>query len=261
MFFIFNKQKICSYLIAASTVVILFILSIFFINPNIEVMETTASVGMQMPIHSVDTEKKRISLSINCEWEAEDIDQILDVLKKNNIKTTFFVLGEWAEKYPDKVKKMLENGHEVANHSDKHLSITDLSYEQMQEEILNCAKKIKKITGTETKLYRAPNGEYSDTLMQVASDNGYKVIHWTVDSLDYQGLDSSQMWDRINKGLKNGSIILLHNGTDNTANSLETIIKNIQAKGYNIVKLSDLIYDENYEITVDGVQKLKTNNE
>lgn len=63
------------------------------------------------------------------------------------------------------------------------------------------------------------------------------------------------MWDRINKGLSNGSIILMHNGTENTANSLEEIIKNIQNKGYNIVKVSDLVYNDNYEIDANGTQK------
>lgn len=106
-------------------------------------------------------------------------------------------------------------------------------------------------------MYRSPYGEYNDTVIKAATDNGYKVIQWSIDTLDYEGLDESQMLDRINKNLKNGSIILMHNGTDNTANSLEGIIKNIQNKGYNIVKVSDLIYNENYEIDANGTQKLK----
>lgn len=256
MFFIFNKQKIYSYLVAASTVVILFVLSFFFINTDMKTMETSSNISKLIPIYSVQTEQKRISLTINCAWNADDIDKILEILDRCNVKVTFFMVGDWIDKYPDYVKKISDGGHEIANHSDKHLHVNNLSYEQNVEEVTKCNEKIKKITGKEVKLYRAPYGEYNDTVVKSAVDNGYKVIQWSIDSLDYQGLDGSQMWDRINKGLKPGSIILMHNGTETTAGSLEMIIKNIQEKGYNIVKVSDLIYKDNYDIDMNGIQKL-----
>ncbi len=261
MFFIFNKQKIYSYLVAASTVVILFVLSFFFINTDMKTMETSSNISRLTPIYSVQTEQKKISLTINCAWNADDIDKILEILDKCNVKVTFFMVGDWIDKYPDHVKKISEAGHEIANHSDKHLHVNSLSYEQNVEEITNCNEKLKRITGKEVKLYRCPYGEYNDTVVKAAVDNGYKVIQWSVDSLDYQGLDTTQMWDRINKGLKPGSIILMHNGTETTASSLETIIRNIQEKGYNIVKVSDLIYPANYEIDINGIQKLTNKSE
>ncbi len=141
------------------------------------------------------------------------------------------------------------------NHSNSHPHVNNLSYEQNLDEIKKCTEKIKNITGKEVNLYRAPFGEYNDTVIKASIDNGYKTIQWSIDTLDYQGLDESQMVDRINKNLKNGSIILMHNGTENTANSLDGIIKNIQSKGYNIVKVSDLVYNENYEINSQGIQK------
>ena len=167
------------------------------------------------------------------------------------------MVGDWVDKYKDAVKKISDAGHEVACHSDKHPHVNKLSYEQNVQEVQNCTEKIKNITGKEVKLYRTPYGEYNDTVIKSATDNEYKVIQWSIDTLDYEGLDESQMIERINKNLKNGSIILMHNGTENTANSLEGIIKNIQTKGYNIVKVSELIYNENYEIDVNGVQKQK----
>ncbi len=261
MFFIFNKQKIYSYLVATSTVVILFVLSFYFTNIDAETLETTTETSKLVPIYNVDTEQKRISITINCAWNADDIDKILETLDKCNVKVTFFMVGEWVSKYPEYVKKIAEYGHEIANHSDNHLHVNNLTYEQNVEEILNCTKKIQEITGEETKLYRCPYGEYNDTVIKAATDNGYKVIQWSIDTLDYQGLDASQMWDRINKDLANGSIILMHNGTDNTAEALETIIKNIQDKGYNIVKISELIYSDNYNIDQNGTQTLKKQNE
>lgn len=255
MFFVFNKQKIYSYLVAASTVLVLLIGSIFFTGMNMDTMEMSSGVGKLLPIYNVETNKQRISITINCAWNADDIDQILDVLDRCNVKTTFFMVGDWVDKFPEETRKIAEKGHEIANHSNSHQHVNNLSYEQNVEEIKKCTEKIKNVTGKEVKLYRCPYGEYNDTVVKAALDNEYKVIQWSIDTLDYEGLDESQMWERINKNLKNGSIILMHNGTENTANSLEGIIKNIQKKGYNIVKVSDLIYSENYQIDANGTQK------
>lgn len=255
MFFVFNKQKIYSYLVAASTVLVLLVGSIFFMGSNVKTMEMSSEAGRLLPIYNVETNKKWISISINCAWNADDIDQILEVLDRCNVKTTFFMVGDWVDRFPEETKRIAEKGHEIANHSDSHPHVNSLSYEQNVEEIKKCTEKIKTVTGKEVSLYRCPYGEYNDTVVKAAKDNGYKVIQWSIDTLDYEGLDESQMIDRINKNLKNGSIILMHNGTENTANSLEGIIKNIQKKGYNIVKVSDLIYNENYEIEANGTQK------
>lgn len=203
MFCVFNKQKIYSYLIAASAAVVLFVLSFFLTKTDLKAIETASSVGSSVPIYNVETTSKRISITINCAWNANDIDKILEVLEKCNVKVTFFMVGDWVDKYPEYVKKISEKGHEIANHSDKHLHVNSLSYEENVKEIINCTEKVKKITGKEVKLYRCPYGEYNDTVIKAATDNEYKVIQWSIDTLDYQGLQESQMWDRINKDLKN----------------------------------------------------------
>lgn len=103
-------------------------------------------------------------------------------------------------------------------------------------------------------MYRGPYGEYNNTVIQAANDSNHIAVQWSIDTLDYQGLTGEQMWARVEGKLKNGSIILMHNGTENTALSLEMIIKNIKEKGYNIVPVSELIYTENYTIDANGVQ-------
>lgn len=257
MFCVFNKQKIYSYIIASSTVILLLAVSIMFAGDKMETMEMSSGTGKLVPIYDVETPKQRISITINCAWNADDIDQILKILDQRNVKVTFFMVGDWVDKYGEYVKKIAEEGHEIANHSDTHAHVNKLSYEQNVEEVQKCSEKIKKLTGQDVKLYRPPYGEYNDTVIKSATDNGYKVIQWSVDTLDYQGLDEGQMNDRINQKLKNGSIVLMHNGTENTASSLDGIIKNIQDKGYNIVKVSELIYNEGYEIDANGTQRLK----
>lgn len=262
MFMVINKSKVVSYAIVFSTVVILFVMSIAMQKNNVSnetnnTIETSVGTKKELPIYSVDTEEKKVALTINCAWNADDIDKILEVLEKNNVKLTFFMVGDWVEKYPEATKKIYNAGHEIGNHSFSHPHVNNLSQQENENEILKCSKLVEALTGERTKLYRAPYGEYNDTVIKSARNVEHQAIQWSLDTLDYQGLDGSQMWDRLNTKLKSGSIILMHNGTEHTADSLEMLITNIRSKGYEIVTVSDLIYDENYKIDSNGTQKKK----
>lgn len=129
-----------------------------------------------------------------------------------------------------------------------------MSKEENIKQIEECSKKIENIANVKTNLYRTPYGEYNDTVIEAANEAKHNTIQWNIDTLDYNSLTGDQMWERINKKIQNGSIILMHNGTENTALSLDMIIKNIKNKGYEICKVSDLIYSENYKIDNNGVQ-------
>ena len=214
----------------------------------------TSAVERNLPIYNVQTEEKKLAFTMNCAWNADDIDQILEVLKNNDVKITFFMVGEWVDKYPDAVKKIYEAGHEIGSHSNTHPHVNNLSSEKNLEEIKLSVSKIEKITGSQTKLYRTPYGEYNDTVIKTATENGYYPIQWDVDTLDYEGKTGDEMWGRIKGKIKNGSIILSHNGTKHTAESLDMLIKNIKSKGFEIVKVSDLIYQDNYRIDNNGMQ-------
>ena len=104
-------------------------------------------------------------------------------------------------------------------------------------------------------LYRGPYGEYNDVVLKAAKNQQHETIQWSLDTLDYKGLTESEMWARLENKLKNGDIILMHNGTKHTAEALDRIIYNIQEKGYDIVPVSDLIYKENANIDVNGRQR------
>ena len=103
-------------------------------------------------------------------------------------------------------------------------------------------------------LYRVPYGEYNDTVIKAAEENGYKTIQWNLDTLDYTGKTGEEMWDRMKNKIKEGDIILSHNGTEHTADSLNMLIKNIKNKGFEIVTVSNLIYKDNYTIDINGTQ-------
>lgn len=165
------------------------------------------------------------------------------------------MVGEWVNKYPEAVKKINEAGHEIANHSDSHPHVNNLSYEKNIEQIKSCADKIEKITGKRSSLYRGPYGEYNNTVIKAATQQNHTTIQWSLDTLDYKGLTGDEMWARLKDKLTNGSIILMHNGTKHTADSLDKLIYNIKEKGYNLVTVSELIYKENYTIDANGMQK------
>lgn len=255
MFIVFNKEKIYSYAIALSTIVILFIMASTIINRKDGIIATSAPASKQLPVYSVDTKEKKIALTMNCAWNADDIDSILDTLSKNKIHITFFMVGDWVDKYPEYVKKIADNGHEIANHSNTHPHVNQLNVDKNMEEIKLCSEKIEKITGNKTTLYRGPYGEYNDTVINAANTKNHITIQWNLDTLDYTGLTGEEMWKRLDSKLSNGSIILSHNGTKHTADSLELLLHNIKEKGYEVVTVSELIYKDNYTIDANGMQK------
>lgn len=251
MFLVINKEKIQTYIVSILTVAVL--IGIASIKP-IETIETSSTTKL-LPIYNVETDEKKVAFTMNCAWNDSDIDSILETLEKNQVKITLFIVGEWADKYPEAVKKIYEAGHEIGSHSNTHPHVNNISEEKNLEEIQLSVNKIEKITGEKTKLYRTPYGEYNDKVIKVAQEKGYYPIQWNLDTLDYKDLTGEEMWNRIKDKLSNGSIILSHNGTKNTASSLDMLIKNIKEKGYEIVKVSELIYTENYIIDNNGTQK------
>lgn len=252
MFIILNKDKILAYIVSVLTVITLF--GVANLTVNTATIETASNVTQTIPIYNVQTEEKKIAFTMNCAWSADDIDDILETLRSNEVKITFFMVGDWVDKNPEAVKKIYEEGHEIGNHSNTHPHVNNLTYEQNLEEIQKCSEKIEQLTGQKPTLYRVPYGEYNDIAIKAAFENEYYAIQWNKDTLDYQALNGEQMWKRIGENLQNGDIILSHNGTAHMADSLDMLLKNIKEKGFEVVKVSELIHKENYEINSNGTQ-------
>lgn len=253
MFFVLNKQKMYTYIISAVMVLFLFCAA-STLNVDNNTVETSAVSSKLLPIYNVETNENEVAFTMNCAWNADDIDKILEVLKNNNVKITFFLVGDWVDKYPEAVKKINDAGHEIGSHSNTHPHVNNLSYEENVKEIEESNKRIEKITGKKTNVYRPPYGEYNDTVIKAAKDNKYFPIQWSLDTLDYTGLTGEEMWNRLEAKIKKGDIILTHNGTDHTLDSLDMLIKNIKGKGLEIVPISELIYKDNYIINSNGTQ-------
>ncbi len=211
----------------------------------------------ELPIYCVEKsdDDKVVALSFDAAWGNEDTGKLIEIMDKYKVKTTFFVVGGWVDKFPESVKQLSDAGHEIMNHSDTHPHMTQISVEKMKEEIENCGKKIEKITGKKPNLFRAPYGDYDNKVIKTMKELGYYTIQWDVDSLDWKDLTASEISDRVLKKVKPGSIVLFHNAALHTPEALPNIIETLQNKGYKIVPVSELILKENYTIDNAGMQK------
>lgn len=200
--------------------------------------------------------KKYISISFDAAWGADDTIQILDILDKYNIKTTFFMTGGWVESYPDMVKEIYSRGHDLGNHSQNHKQMSKLNAEQQKEEIMKVSAAVKELTGYDMFLFRPPYGDYNNTLINTVYSCNYYPIQWSVDSLDWKdyGVESIIKTVTKHKKLANGAIVLMHNGAKFTAQALEDVIKGLQEQGYTIIPISQLIIRENFHMDANGTQ-------
>ncbi len=246
MFFVFNKGKIKSYLVSIGTVAILLVMSIALQNNvNNQTIKTSGTVT-KMPLCKVNTTEKSVSISINCIENMDNISNILDTLSKMKSTATFFVTGDIVNKYPEDIKKIISNGNEIGNLSDKYTSLKKMGKDDVEKQIQGCNKKIESLTKQVPMLFRIPYGEYNNTILEAAEKNNMETIQWNIDSLDYNGLSTEEMWERIEESLTPGSIILMHN--EYIGDGLETIIYNIQERGYQVTNVSKMMYKQNYQI-------------
>ena len=212
--------------------------------------------GRELPIYSVETKEKKVALSFDAAWGNDDTQKILEILKKHGLHVTFFMTGGWVEKYPEDVKAIQAAGHDLGNHSENHKNMAQLSTEEQKTEIMTVHEKVKQLTGVDMQLFRPPYGEYNDNLILTAKGCGYFPVEWSVDSLDWKDYGVDSILDMVlkNKELRNGAIILCHNGAKYTPDALEQLITGLEDKGYQIVPISELIYKDHYHMDVTGRQ-------
>ena len=164
--------------------------------------------------------------------------------------------GGWVESYPDDVKAIKAAGHDLGNHSEHHKHMPQLSNSSICDELNSVTEKVEKLTNTKMCLFRPPYGDYNNALIEQAKNCGYYTIQWDVDSLDWKNYGVEPIVNTVlnHKSLRNGSIILMHNGAKYTAQALPKVIEGQQEKGFQIVPISKLIYKDNYHMEPDGSQ-------
>ncbi len=208
----------------------------------------------QLPIYSVKTEEKKLAISFDCAWGVDYTDTLLQVMKDEDVKCTFFMVEFWVKKHPEYVKKISDYGHEIGTHSATHPYMSKLSKEGIMRELTSSTFAIEQITGKKVEVFRPPYGDYNDLLIKTAGELGLYSIQWSVDSLDWKNLSAKEITNRVLSRAKNGSIVLFHNQGLHTAEAIIPIIKALKSEGYSFVPIGELIYRDNYHINADGSQ-------
>lgn len=215
-------------------------------------VETNAG-ARKIPIYCVQTEKKQVALSFDAAWGNEQTQTLIDILAKNDVHSTFFLVGDWVRNYPDDVKKIYDAGHDVGNHSNTHPYLTQLDGDSIRSEIDTCNKDIESITGKAPTLFRPPYGDYDNSVVDTVNSMGMYCIQWSIDSLDWQDPSPDEILARIKDNLAPGAIILMHNGAKNTPEALPRVIEYIKSQDYEIVPISKLLPAGKYTTDVNGM--------
>ena len=207
-----------------------------------------------LPIYSVERDNKTVALSFDAAWGNEDTQQLIDILTDHGVKATFFLVGQWVDRYPESVKALADAGMDVMNHSDDHAHFSQLSEQDIISNVNACNDKIEAITGTRPTLFRCPYGEYDNHVVSAVNSMGMHVIQWNVDSLDWKELSAQEITARVTKQVVPGSIILFHNAALHTPEALPGIIEYLQQEGYEILPVSQLILSGDTVIDHTGRQ-------
>lgn len=196
-----------------------------------------------------NTAKKEIYLTFDNGYENGYTAQILDVLKRKKVQATFFITGHYLNDQPDLVKRMVEEGHIVGNHSWHHPDLTELSDEKLKEELDSVKQKTKELTGQkEMNFLRPPRGIFSERTLALSQQMGYTNVFWSLAFVDWN-TRSQKGWQyayvNIMKQIHPGAIILLHTVSKDNADALETVIDDLRKQGYSFESLNKVIIGEN----------------
>lgn len=199
--------------------------------------------------YSDDSADKAVYLTFDAGYENGNVERILNVLKEKNAPGAFFILSHFIESEPDLVKRMIEEGHTVCNHTSKHKDMSKITdREVFRSELESLEKKYFDITGYEmSKLYRPPEGKFSEDNLRIARDLGYKTVFWSLAYADWDNNNqpsSEKAKKLILDNLHNGAVILLHPTSSTNANILGSLIDEIRYKGYEIKSIENLFSDK-----------------
>lgn len=242
-----GKQQLCC-------IALLLALAVLYIGPLQQDSIAVASVKKELPIYSVERDDRVISVTFDASWGGDKTMRILDILDEYNAKATFFLVGIWVDKYPELVQAIHDRGHEIGNHSDSHPYMTKISEAKMRQELDGMSDKIEALIGERPDLFRPPYGDYNNKVVTVTRDEGYEVVQWSIDSLDWKNRGVDDLVKRATANVQPGDIILFHNDSEYIVDALPTILSFYQEQGFEMIPAGDILLTGETTIDVQGKQ-------
>lgn len=205
----------------------------------------SAAAAPAQTITRGNTTEKVVALTFDDGSDGTNINRILQILSDHNVKATFFLTGTGVNNHPQSIRNIVNQGHQVANHSYSHPDFTKISAAEMRSQLQRTEEIVRNVTGRTTKpFFRPPYGAYNTTVNQVIGDAGYRYnVMWTIDTIDWTGNSASDIVNRVMSRMTPGAIILMHTGAGapGTPVALPTIITRLKSQGYRFVTMSQLM--------------------
>lgn len=246
MFYAINGERIKQFFI----IILAALFSAILLYVETRDVEVLTQFSEPRAVDSVQTKEKIIALTFNISWGDKYALQIVDTLKKYDLnKTTFFLSGSWAERHPDIVERIIEDGHEVGNLGFHYDHYTNLEDDQIRKDLQLSTHVLNELTKEKPTLFRPPHGSFDSRVLSLIHDFNYTVVHWSVDSHDWKNPGTDAIVENVTKHAKSGDIILMHasDSAKQTAKALPAIIEHFQKKGYRFATVSELVADSNVE--------------
>lgn len=218
------------------------------VQPSVTERNDAAPVSASLqpnlrPIYSAKTEEKVISLTFDISWGKKMAPKVLDVLKQEKVKATFFLSGPWAKNHAELVQRIHADGHQIESHGQEHVDLNTLGRERAAKNIAAAHTILQELTGRGPTYIRPPNGAFNKESVQAAKDLGYATVIWSVDSLDWKNPGVDTIINRSVKLTHPGAILLMHasDSCKQTDQALPSVIKQLRDQGYKFVGLDELI--------------------
>lgn len=229
-------------------------LSALYIGPLQAGATEVLAVKKVLPVYSVERDDRVISVTFDASWGGDKTMAILDLLDEYDAKATFFLVGIWVDKYPELVREIHSRGHEIGNHSDSHPYMTQISESKMRQELDGMSDKIEALIGERPTLFRPPYGDYNNKVVTVSRDEGYEVVQWSIDSLDWKNRGVDDLVKRATTNVQPGDIILFHNDSEFIVEALPSILQFYKDQGFTMIPAGEILLEGETTIDVQGKQ-------
>lgn len=239
-FYVFSARKLKK--LSVIIVAALFTAGILYIDGQ-ELMVFSTDKGPQV-FYKGDVEDKKIALTFNISWGDKQVQPILDILKEKKAKATFFLSATWAERYPELAKQICEAGHEIGSHGYAYDNYTSWDDEKIRRDMLRSKQILTELTHKTPTLLRPPTGQFDKRVLDIADKLDLSVIHWSINSHDWQNPGADTIVGNVINQLKKGDIIMLHASDSalQTDKALPTLIDQLKGKGYQFSHVTELIF-------------------